>query len=287
MTRGWHDGDLHQVWNFVLACYACNSAKRDRPPAAEWMPWLEERGEYFIASHHPLRETLIGQLGAGPAGNGSNSPENGDKCAWIGTSPSVQGGAGNVVLSTGSFAEQGTWSNEFNGNSGGCVISRPLVTVTNPGTQASQVNLISATVPFFAFGGYPSYTLSASGLPPGLSIDPSSGAVGGVPTQIGNFAVTVTATDSQGFTGSTSLTWSIVPRQGTVPDVTGDSTALADSELRAAGFVVGQVIAVRDPTCNNIGQVMSQSPAGGSTETLGSAVNLTIGRMPPPPFQCE
>jgi 5-methylcytosine-specific restriction endonuclease McrA len=66
MTRGWHDGDLHQVWNFVLACYACNSAKRDRPPTAEWMPWLERRGEYFIASHHPLRETLIGQLGAGP-----------------------------------------------------------------------------------------------------------------------------------------------------------------------------------------------------------------------------
>ena len=57
------DGDLHQVWNLVLACYACNSAKRDRPPAADWMPWLERRGEHLIASHHPLRETLIGQLG--------------------------------------------------------------------------------------------------------------------------------------------------------------------------------------------------------------------------------
>jgi HNH endonuclease len=63
MTRGWPDGDLHQVWNLVLACYACNSAKRDRPPAAEWMPWLEQRGEYLIAPHHPLPETLISQLG--------------------------------------------------------------------------------------------------------------------------------------------------------------------------------------------------------------------------------
>ena len=63
MSRGWHDGDLHQVWNLVLACYACNSAKRDRPPAAAWMPWLEQRGEYLIASHRPLRETLISQLG--------------------------------------------------------------------------------------------------------------------------------------------------------------------------------------------------------------------------------
>jgi hypothetical protein len=66
MTRGWHDGDLHQVWNLVLACYACNSAKRDRPPAADWMPWLEQRGEHLIASHHSLRETLIGQLGPDP-----------------------------------------------------------------------------------------------------------------------------------------------------------------------------------------------------------------------------
>jgi len=64
MSRGWHDGDLHQVWNLVLACYACNSAKRDRPPAAAWMPWLEQRGENLIASHHPLRETLTSQLGA-------------------------------------------------------------------------------------------------------------------------------------------------------------------------------------------------------------------------------
>jgi 5-methylcytosine-specific restriction endonuclease McrA len=30
MTRGWRDGDLYQVWNLVLACYTCNSAKRDR-----------------------------------------------------------------------------------------------------------------------------------------------------------------------------------------------------------------------------------------------------------------
>ena len=67
MTREWQDGDLHQVWNLILACYACNSAKRDRPPAADWMPWLEQRGEHLIASHHPLRETLISQLGPDPA----------------------------------------------------------------------------------------------------------------------------------------------------------------------------------------------------------------------------
>ena len=66
MTQGWADGDLHQIWNFALACYACNSAKRDRLPVADWMPWLEKRSEHLIASHHPLRETLITQLGLDP-----------------------------------------------------------------------------------------------------------------------------------------------------------------------------------------------------------------------------
>ena len=66
LMDGWKDGDLHQVWNFVLACYACNSAKRDRPPAAAWMPWLAARTEHLIASHHPLRETMIKQLGPDP-----------------------------------------------------------------------------------------------------------------------------------------------------------------------------------------------------------------------------
>jgi 5-methylcytosine-specific restriction endonuclease McrA len=67
LSRGWHDGDLHQVWNLVLACYGCNSEKRDRPPVADWMPWLYQRCEHLIASHHPLRETLISQLGPDPA----------------------------------------------------------------------------------------------------------------------------------------------------------------------------------------------------------------------------
>jgi hypothetical protein len=42
------------------------SAKRDRPPAKEWMPWLVDWGEQLISSHHPLRETLIRQLGGSP-----------------------------------------------------------------------------------------------------------------------------------------------------------------------------------------------------------------------------
>lgn len=49
-----------------------------------------------------------------------NGRENGDKCAWI---SSGQGASTNITLSTGSFAVQSLWSNNFNSNTGGCVVS--------------------------------------------------------------------------------------------------------------------------------------------------------------------
>jgi hypothetical protein len=71
-----------------------------------------------------------------------------------------------------------------------------------------------------------------------------------------------------------------------VPDVRGDTLALAGQALAAAGLTVGQVTSVIDRTCNNIGTVISQNPGPGSQVQAGTAVNLSIGRLPPPPFQC-
>jgi len=50
----------------------------------------------------------------------SSGEENGDKCAWI---TSGQGAMTNITTTTGTFAVQSTWSNAFNGGSGGCVNS--------------------------------------------------------------------------------------------------------------------------------------------------------------------
>jgi len=52
----------------------------------------------------------------------SGGAENGDKCAWI---SSGQGASANVTLSTGTFPVQSLWSNAFNSNTGGCVLSYP------------------------------------------------------------------------------------------------------------------------------------------------------------------
>jgi len=74
-----------------------------------------------IVSGHELAETISDQF---PNGGwlDSGGAENGDKCAWIG---SGQGASANITLSTGTFPVQSLWSNAFNNNSGGCVLSYP------------------------------------------------------------------------------------------------------------------------------------------------------------------
>ncbi len=73
-----------------------------------------------IVMGHEYAETITDQ---NPAGGWTDSrgSENADKCAWIGTGGT--GGAQNVAFSTGSFAMQGTWSND----SANCRISHARV----------------------------------------------------------------------------------------------------------------------------------------------------------------
>lgn len=63
-----------------------------------------------------------------------------------------------------------------------------------------------------------------------------------------------------------------------VPTVIGDIQSTATQELQAAGYVVGRVSIVVDLTCEFIGVVKSQSPAGGTIDPPGTAVNLAIGK---------
>lgn len=54
------------VWNLVLASQECNrglGGKFERIPHPRYLERLHKRNEFFINSHHPLRETLIQQTG--------------------------------------------------------------------------------------------------------------------------------------------------------------------------------------------------------------------------------
>ena len=86
------------------------------------------------------------------------------------------------------------------------------VTVTDPGAQSgtvgSPVNLaIKATDS--STGTALSY--QASGLPAGLVIDAVTGVISGTPTSTGSSAVTVTARDSTGASGSAQFGWTVNP----------------------------------------------------------------------------
>lgn len=72
-----------------------------------------------IVEGHEMSETITDQF---PNGGwlDANGGENGDKCAWI---SSGQGASADITLSTGTFAVQSLWSNAFNNDAGGCVLS--------------------------------------------------------------------------------------------------------------------------------------------------------------------
>lgn len=89
------------------------------------------------------------------------------------------------------------------------VMFLPTVAVSNPGNQRSAsgtpltLDLTASDIT------YPVMGWTATGLPAGLSIDPTTGAITGTPTTASNGTVTVTAEDQAGFTGSTSFTWNV------------------------------------------------------------------------------
>jgi hypothetical protein len=86
-----------------------------------------------------------------------------------------------------------------------------VVTVTNPGSQTGNVGVAISTLQINASSSkgdaIASYT--ATGLPNGLAINKTTGAITGTPTTAGNYAVTVTATDNGGTGGSASFAWLI------------------------------------------------------------------------------
>jgi hypothetical protein len=58
--------NLDGVWNLVLACVEYNrgsGGKVGRVPGIEYLERLHQRNEFYIISHHPLREAMILQTG--------------------------------------------------------------------------------------------------------------------------------------------------------------------------------------------------------------------------------
>src|SRR5688500_14444814 len=80
------------------------------------------------------------------------------------------------------------------------------VKVASPGDQAAPTGIAFSRAMSAQEGTAP-YTWSAAALPPGLSIDATTGVVAGVPSTAGTYATSVTATDATGIAGTVSFTF--------------------------------------------------------------------------------
>ncbi|MFJ8198374.1 hypothetical protein [Streptomyces sp. NPDC096152] len=101
---------------------------------------------------HEWQEMMSDQNPAGGWTNHTTSSysgqENADECAWI--SPGSTGGAANVTMGTGSFAEQANWSNDTNncaishaivgGGGGGGTCASPGQKLGNPGFETGTAS---------------------------------------------------------------------------------------------------------------------------------------------------
>ncbi len=127
-------------------------------------------------------------------------------------------------------------------------------------------------------GDVVSFHLTAG--PDGMGIDPGTGAIDWLPPSVGDYEVSILATDSIGYAASQAFTLE-VGDPVTVPDVVGMALAVAESTLDGASLAPGRVRQATHPTAP-AGTVFEQSPPAGSVAPFGGAVDLAVSLGPSP-----
>ena len=120
------------------------------------------------------------------------------------------------------------------------------------------------------------FSWSATGLPPGLSINRDTGTISGTPSQTGTYPITYRVNDLHGHTANAAFTLTVaVP----VPDVKGKLPAAASATIQNAGLNPFRLLP--DTTVwdsSDAGKVISQSPGAGALVASGSTVQYAVGK---------
>jgi beta-glucosidase len=151
------------------------------------------------------------------------------------------------------------------------------VTLANPG---GQEQLAGASVHLALKGSDTtsgqSLTYSASGLPEGVSLDPSTGVISGAPTTAGTSTVTVTATDGTGASASQSFVWTIDPSSAGIAATPLAGNAGMCLDVGGANNTPGSTVDAY--TCNGTNAQQWTVEADGTVQALGSCLDVQGGK---------
>jgi serine protease len=224
-----------------------------------------------IVGGHEYAEWLTDPIPGGGWYNTTTGAESADECAWLTTSP---GAMTDIALATGTFPVQSVWSNANNAcETTGIAFANASPTRTGT-VGAPLAGTASTAIDPYTAG---SLTYTATGLPAGVSIDPSTGRLVGTPAAaLSGQPSLITATDPAGIASAITVLWNIAPAPTAPPGGPGGATVSIDAPgrvvtLQTAFASVG--VAAADSARN---QTLSFRAAG---LPAGLAINPASGRI--------
>ena len=224
-----------------------------------------------IVEGHEYTETVTDQW---PAGGWTDAAgyENGDDCSWTGP---TGGQGGNLVLATGTFAMQGSWSN-LDSN---CSMGAPNVIVS--GLPTAKTGSAYATTA--VSGGFTPYAYSSlsGALPAGLTLGTDGRITGTTSASVGTYTLSVSGTDSKNTAFSGTITLNLALAVATSVSVSASTTSATTSTpvtlsatlLAPSGTAAGQSLTFKDGTtvlgsaitdANGVATLAARTFSGGS-----------------------
>jgi hypothetical protein len=149
------------------------------------------------------------------------------------------------------------------------------VSLTNPGTQSSVQGTAASLQISATDSAQLPLTYGAAGLPPGLSMDPSTGLISGTidASAFGTYAASVSASDSAGNSSSAAFSWTVTsPSAVATLDNPGD-------QLNKPGDVVSLVLSGADVDGDALSYGAAGLPPGLSVDP---GTGIISGTLPAP-----
>ena len=194
-----------------------------------------------------------------------------------GTFASSAAGTGIAVTSTSSIGGADVANYELTQPTGltADISAYPLPVITSSLTASETYGTSAATYTITASNNPTSF--NATGLPAGLSINTTTGAITGTPTATpGNYNVTISATNIGG-TGAALLVYTVTPKTLTLTTATAAATKVYDGTTAAtvSGASISGVFGTDIVTVNASGIYDTKNVGNGKTVTISYGLNGT------------